>query len=377
MPPYVPAWLVAPVLRIAIPDSPFGRGNAGRPIGAEAQAAAEEPDTVGFAEVGPFPAAVVPPPTAAAPIKTVEPAAQPPDTKPAAIPEPIAALSLEAADTPEAQTPPVPETTLQLATQARDAAGAEAGEPEAPHSISAPREPETTEPAGQPEAPAAPPRAARPLGAPQAGPRPIAAMAPPPAANAQPAGLPATELPPVVEPEAEPADAADTAIGPARDDRPTMRNRRLYRRVGIDAEFEIDGVPAKLLDLSMGGFGAANAPAVAPNAVVPVTVRLATDGVEISTRMRARMVYVETPRTGGRFIDLTGGQTAFLRYVVTWRGQPLGALGTATLLEAISRTPERFHPAERPSLEPPGRAERRTRWWSRMFGWFRVRGAPE
>src|SRR6185436_1842766 len=148
-------------------------------------------------------------------------------------------------------------------------------------------------------------------------------------------------------------------------------------RVGIDAEFEIDGVPAKLVDLSMGGFGAANAPPLAANAVVPVTVRLAIDGVEISTRMRARMIYVETPRNGGRFIDLTASQTAFLRYVVTWRGGSVGALGTATLLEAISRTPERFHPAERPSLEPPGRAENRIPWWSRLFGWFRTRGAPE
>ena len=124
------------------------------------------------------------------------------------------------------------------------------------------------------------------------------------------------------------------AVEQARDDRPTMRNRRLYRRVRVDAEFEIDGVPAKLVDLSMGGFGATNAPMLAANAVVPVTVRLAIDRLEISTRMRARMIYVETPRNGGRFIDLTASQTAFLRYVVTWRGQSLGALGTATLLEA-------------------------------------------
>ena len=219
-----------------------------------------------------------------------------------------------------------------------------------------------------------PRRAARPLGAPQTGNRTVAAAA---AAEAAPAGLPAAELPPLVEPRAEPSEATDTAVGPARDDRPTMRNRRLYRRVGVEAEFEIDGTAAKLLDLSMGGFAAANAPALAPNAVVPVLVRLAIDGVDISTRMRARMVYAETPRSGGRFIDLTASQTAFLRYVVTWRGGSVGALGTATLLEAITRTPERYHPAERPSLEPPGRAERRTPWWTRMFGWFRARGAPD
>ena len=44
-----------------------------------------------------------------------------------------------------------------------------------------------------------------------------------------------------------------------------MRNRRLYRRVSIEADLEIDGAPAKLLDLSMGGFAAANAPALAAN----------------------------------------------------------------------------------------------------------------
>jgi hypothetical protein len=50
---------------------------------------------------------------------------------------------------------------------------------------------------------------------------------------------------------------------------------------------------------------------MAPNAVVPVTVRLAIDGVDIGARMRARMIYAEAPRSGGRFIDLTPGQTAF------------------------------------------------------------------
>ena len=380
MPPYVPAWLVAPVLRIAIPDTPFGRGNAGRPIGEEEQTVAEEPDTVGFAEADPLPSADARP-AAVTQTESVEPAAAPPDTEPAAAPEPIAALPAEAADIPEAQTPPVSEPAPQLATETRDAVAPEAGEPEPPveasYSTSTPREAEDAKPEEQPQATASPPRAARPLGAPQAGSRPIVAATPLPTSDGQPAGLPATELPPVVEPEAEPSDATDTAVGLARDDRPTMRNRRLYRRVGIEAEFEIDGVPAKLLDLSMGGFGAANAPPLAANAVVPVTVRLAIDGVEISTRMRARMIYVETPRNGGRFIDLTASQTAFLRYVVTWRGQSLGALGAATLLEAITRPPERFRRAERPSLEPPGRAERRTPWWSRMFGWFRARGAPE
>lgn len=451
---FVPAWLVAPVLRIAIPDSPFGRGNVGRLIGEAAPATpaapaapAADPDTIGFAEVEPRSAATAPPteivkPDAAADVESASasepiaasldevadiPEAQiPPATEPAAEPpsvsslpvaevgepepaaEPLSVSPLPGAEAPEAEpAAEPPSVSPQPGAEARDPESAaeppwvsplpvaEAGEPEPaaePPSVSplsatqagepeptaeafppepASRRPESAATDGESEAPAPPPRAARPLGAPQAGLRPVAA-----APEAAAAGLPAAELPPLVEPEAEPFEATDTAVGPTRDDRPTTRNRRLYRRVGIDAEFEINGIPAKLLDLSMGGFAAANAPTLAPNAVVPVTVRLAIDGVDISTRMRARIVYAETPRSGGRFIDLTASQTAFLRYVVTWRGQSVGALGTATLLEAITRGPERHHPTERPSLEPPGRAERRTPWWSRMFGWFRARGAP-
>src|SRR5581483_273451 len=130
-----------------------------------------------------------------------------------------------------------------------------------------------------------------------------------------------------------------------------------------DAAFEIDGKPAKLLDVSLGGFAAANAPELAAGTVVPVAVRLAIDGVDIGARMRVRMAYGDSARSGGRFIDLTAGQTAFLRYIVNWRNQATGAIGATTLLEAITRTPEpRVAPAA--ALPPP----RRDRWWSRWLG---------
>jgi hypothetical protein len=78
--------------------------------------------------------------------------------------------------------------------------------------------------------------------------------------------------------------------------------------------------------------------------------------------MAARIVYGDPQRTGGRFVDLTASQTAFLRYVVTWRGQSVGAIGTTTLLDAITRGPERT------SL--PGSTEPKKGWWSRWFGWL-------
>jgi hypothetical protein len=369
---HVPAWLLAPALRIAIPDSPFGRGGAGRPIGEHLPPGkAAEPDTVGFVEIEP-PAA--PASAMQQVVEFVTPVVDEAANSAAPTPEPLDKPAQPlAAQTPTALQPSEAEPAAETGSESPPRA-ANTGEPapaaaEVSVAASAVPEPETGLSEDRAEAPA-PLRAARPLGAPQSASR--QAMS-----NPEAAGLPAVEVPPLVEPDEGSADSTETAVGPPRDDRPTMRNRRLYRRVAIEAEFEIDGAAAKLLDLSMGGFAAANAPALAPNAVVPVTVRLAIDGVDISTRMRARIVYAGTPRSGGRFIDLTAGQTGFLRYIVTWRGQSAGALGTATLLEAIGRAPDPFRPAEPPALEPPGRAERRTRWWSRLFGWFHTRGAPE
>jgi hypothetical protein len=125
----------------------------------------------------------------------------------------------------------------------------------------------------------------------------------------------------------------------------------------------------------MGGFAAAKAPTLAPGMNVPVKLQLSIDGVDISSAMRASMVYCAEPRSGGRFIDLTASQTALLRYIVTWRGQAVGALGTANLLEAITRWPEQAAPSA-PAL-PPLPSERRQSWWSRALGWLRGQAAPD
>ena len=55
---------------------------------------------------------------------------------------------------------------------------------------------------------------------------------------------------------------------------------------------------------------------------------MAIDGINIGTEFTARMVYGNGTRSAGRFIDLTAAQTAFLRYIVTWRGEAIGAVGT-------------------------------------------------
>jgi hypothetical protein len=222
-------------------------------------------------------------------------------------------------------------------------------------------------------------RAERPRGAPQAA-IPDRAPSVPSGEAVGASGLPAVNPPSVmIEPQVAAAAAAETAVAerpPDREgDRPAVRNRRLYRRVAIDAGFEIDGAATHLLDLSMGGFAAAEGPQLAPGMTVPVRLQLSIDGVDISTRMRASIVYYSEPRSGGRFIDLTASQTALLRYIVTWRGQTVGALGTTTLLDAITRWPEQAAPSA-PAL-PPVPPERRQSWWSRALGWLRGRGAGD
>lgn len=371
----VPRWLVAPVLALAIPDSPFGWGNraaeAPRPSPAVAPRAAEMA-TVGFAE--PEGAATVAPElpvaTPAAPIETPAEDVAEAAPEPAAAPGPVEAESL-------------PAETLAEALRRGVADGPERGKAEAalrplPHS------------AGEVRPWAQQVRAERPLGAPQAAPQTAAKTEAAPAPETapgplvDPVELPAGDLPPVLvephlNPVVAPAEAGATAVTPRAEDQTTMRNRRLYRRVALDAEFEIDGAPAQLVDLSMGGFAAAKAPALAPNVIVPVMLRLSIDGVEVSTRMRARAIYFDdlhanALRSGGRFIDLTASQTALLRYIVTWHGQSVGALGTTTLLDAITRWPEGGLPAE---LRLPEPAAQKTPWWSRVRGWFGARGTPD
>jgi hypothetical protein len=143
------------------------------------------------------------------------------------------------------------------------------------------------------------------------------------------------------------------------------RNRRLHRRVRLPAEMEIDGVPCTMIDVSIGGFAATGVPAFEANSIVPVTIRLTIDGIEVGTQLNARIIYVTQGRSSGRFIELTPAQMAFLRYIVTWRGESIGAVGTTTLLDAISGGLER-------DLSP-GSADRfgsapRSRWWAGMIG---------
>jgi hypothetical protein len=100
------------------------------------------------------------------------------------------------------------------------------------------------------------------------------------------------------------------------------------------------------------------------NTVVPVSLRLNIDGIEVGTQLHARIIYANQARLGGRFIDLTASQTAFLRYIVTWRGESVGTVGTTTLLDAITGGPERgFSPGGADRADAP-----RERWWSGLIG---------
>lgn len=166
------------------------------------------------------------------------------------------------------------------------------------------------------------------------------------------------------EPPAPASAAAQTLPAERRPTAPAGQNRRLYRRVALQAEIEIDRASCRLVDLSMGGFAAAGVPPLSTEGIVPVTLRMTIDGIEIGTKMAARIVYSRNARIGGRFVELTPSQTAFLRYVVTWRGESVGAVGTTTLLDAITRRPER-------ALIGDARPRRQgliSRWIGRLLG---------
>jgi hypothetical protein len=161
-------------------------------------------------------------------------------------------------------------------------------------------------------------------------------------------------------PSAPPQPAGD------RGGRPSLpRNRRAYRRAKLPAEIEIAGVPCTLIDVSIGGFAASGVPPIEPNALVPVTIRLMIDGIEVGTQLSARIIYVTQGRSSGRFIDLNPSQMAFLRYIVTWRGESVGAVGTTTLLDAIAGGADRgFMPGTGERSEPDGKS----RWWAGLIG---------
>jgi hypothetical protein len=173
------------------------------------------------------------------------------------------------------------------------------------------------------------------------------------------------ERPPVSAPPREMPASSAAATGATTTDRnghqPPSRNRRLYRRVPLGAEIEIDGVKCRVIDLSIGGFAASGRLDVAPNTVVPVTLRLTIDGIEIGTRLDARIVYSQRARSSGRFVEPTPSQVALLRYLVTWRGESVGTIGTTTLLDAITGGPDH-------GFAPGSAVAPRERWWSGMIG---------
>ena len=237
-------------------------------------------------------------------------------------------------------------------------------------------------PSGAPP-PAAPPSGSVPPAAPperpqnllgRLGRRPSEAAAPPTVAAPQPVPAPVTRRapapaapppaapPPVARraPGAAPKPAAPAAA-PERAGRPALpRNRRLYRRASVPADIEVAGEACTLIDLSIGGFAATGVPRGGPDATVPVTIRLVIDGIEVGTQLSARIIYVTQGRSGGRFVDLSPSQMAFLRYIVTWRGESVGAVGTTTLLDAISG-----------GGVPPGgdRSDlAKSRWWTGLIG---------
>jgi hypothetical protein len=194
--------------------------------------------------------------------------------------------------------------------------------------------------------------------------RKISEPEPPEAAEPEP--LP--PIPPMplprrpVEPPPPPAASALSAAAPDRNGRQSLsRNRRLYRRVQLGAEIEIDGTPSTLIDVSVGGFAATGMANIIANTIVPVALRLTIDGIEVGTQVHARVVYANRERVSGRFIELTASQTAFLRYIVTWRGESVGTVGTTTLLDTITGGP--LH-----GFAPKTAQESRERWWHGMIG---------
>ena len=170
---------------------------------------------------------------------------------------------------------------------------------------------------------------------------------------------------PVVRRRAEPVlpDMAEPAPPADRGERPSIRqNRRLYRRAKLSAELEIAGVPCTLIDVSIGGFAATGVTQVEPNTLVPATIRLMIDGIEVGTQLQARIVYVTQGRSSGRFVELSPSQMAFLRYIVTWRGESIGAVGMTTLLDAIAGGPERGFSGNRSDDAS------KSRWWAGLIG---------
>jgi hypothetical protein len=204
--------------------------------------------------------------------------------------------------------------------------------------------------------------------------RPVLAHRPAPAAaSTSGAAVPARQRPRLAPASARTRSAASGPVStPVPEGRSLAQNRRLYRRVMLTAQLEVDGVSCRLLDLSIGGFAASEMPRRPDNEALRVTLRMNIDGIDIGTVFTARMVHRSEARTAARFVELTAAQTAFLRYIVTWRGESAGAIGTTTLLDAITRWPERAFQPQPTALPPP--APSGGGWWSRWFARIPVLG---
>jgi hypothetical protein len=405
----VPRWLAAPVLRLAIPDTPLAVGTGAPPQPAPPPPPKPQPQPQPEAAAG----AVIDVPPLVEPIADRKPEPAPDlaarimgeiaaivARAPQAIPPAAVDLSaLKAPDRPaDAPAPAVAPATPPETPAATQPAATLATPPAEPQSTPVPSA--RTEPARRVSVRRTRPRVARPQrrisappppkravaaespGRPEragntarpARPRLAAAAAQPVFAPSLPSSLPAAPSPAARAPARERPALAPAATSVARtlrtaavpETRPLTQNRRLYRRVKLTAELEIAGKPCRLVDLSIGGFAAAGTDKLDQGALVPVTLRMTIDGINIGTQFSARMVYGNGARAAGRFVDLTGAQTAFLRYIVTWRGEAIGAVGTTTLLDAITRWPERAfqpHPStiKQPAPERPG-------FWSRLIG---------
>ncbi|HEV2187659.1 MAG TPA: hypothetical protein VGR70_10665 [Stellaceae bacterium] len=200
----------------------------------------------------------------------------------------------------------------------------------------------------------------------------VGPAAPRPVRSAASRQAPEPAQPAVVKPaEPSPHRSVEAPDEPGPSQAPVMdrtgrqslsRNRRLYRRVRLGAEIEINGASCDLIDVSIGGFATTGVPDLAANTIVPVSLRLSIDGIEVGTRLNARIIYAHRERLSGRFIDLTPSQTALLRYIVTWRGESVGMVGTTTLLDAITAGHDQGYAAKSSNGS-------RERWWAGLLGW--------
>ncbi|HEX3863284.1 MAG TPA: hypothetical protein VHY35_16485 [Stellaceae bacterium] len=353
-----PSWLTTPVLAIMVPHSFFARGRAtGRPLPPIPESVSPEADlaTFGFDEIEPELVALataphrgttslrIPSPVLPSRVAVI---AQPLPTTPDSLPETTSPPHEATRETID-DLPPAAEASAMPGAVPVDAdvtlidfeevADADANEspdaddpPEpAPLNDAAAAAPAAMAPYNEPtesrrDRPWAQQlRAQRPLDTSQSAPNPsISGRQGITDRGVSAAG--SDSMVPLVEPESgiEGVDgetAAATGPDHASVNPAAPLNRRLYRRVELTAEFTIDSIPATLVDLSVDGFAVTNGPALVPDQIVAVVLRLSLDDADLGTLLRARMIYGDGDRSAGRFIDLNARQSAFLRYIIASR----------------------------------------------------------